>query len=253
MIDGGVEIKDLPAVSGFLESLEKHAGEAAADGQWGFYPGAKGELLTEERAAAVPGTEKWIGRPVFDANGLVENYVNQPLDGGPDVRIRFQYEEWCYGHVGEVMEEMVQLPGGAVFSVDENGKFRDVAYLYRKWGEGPLDWVVFTCNDPREGLCVKKMDGKWNRWGLISMILRYDVKGPLTKGLLPLPKGTPYGVVGSSVLNFRKGPKDSLITSLPNDTVVELTGRTEGDWTEVLVGETKGFVFSKFLEKHPEG
>ncbi len=253
MIDGGVEIMNLPAISGFLANLEKHAGEAAAEGQWGFYPGAKGELLTTEMAAAVPETEKWIGKPVFDANGLVEKYTDRLLDGEQETRIRFQYEEWCYGHVGEVMEELVQLPGGAVFRVDENGKFIDVAYLYRKWGEGPLDWDIFMCNDPQEGLCVKKMGREWNRWGLISMILRYDVKGPMTEGLLPLPEGTPYAVVGSSVLNFRKGPKDSLITSLPNSTVVELTGRIQGDWTEVLVGKTKGFVFSKFLEKHPEG
>lgn len=253
MIDGGVEIMDLPTISGLLERLFSHAGADAAKGQWGYYPEAKGEILTEEMAAKVPGSEKWIGKPVYDANALVETYVGLPLKEDAAARMKFQYEEWCYGHVGEEIEKMVQLPGGAVFKKDENGNFTDVAYLYRKNGNGPLDWDIFVCNDPEKGLHLEKMDDSWNCWGLISMIMRYDVKGPVTEGLAPLPAGTPYAVVGSSVLNFRKGPKEELITSLPNGTVVELTGKTEGDWTEIIVGELKGFSFSKFLEKHPEG
>lgn len=253
MIDGGVEIMDLPAVSGFLERLYEHAGDKALKGQWGYYPGAKGEILTKEMAGRVKGSEKWIGKPVFDANALVETYTENLLEGSEGERIRIQYEEWCYGHVGEEIAKMVQLPGGAVFKKDEKGNFTDVGYLYRKNGEGPLDWDIFVCRDPKEGLRLEKLDGTWNCWGLISMIMRYDLKGPMTEGLEMLPAGTPYAVVGSSVLNFRKAPTKELITSLPNGTVVRLTGRTEGDWTEVMVGGTKGFCFSKFLEKHPEG
>lgn len=247
MIDGGVEIMELPAISGFLDMLAAHVGK------WGFYPGAKGEVLTKEMAQAVPGSERWIGSRVFDANGLVEAYAGTPRDGDAHARIKLQYEEWCYGHVGEAIEELVELPGAAVFKTDQDGTFTDVAYLYRKNGEGPLDWDIFVCNSPEKGLCLEKLDASWSRWGLISMILRYDVKGPMTKGLEPLPPKTPYAVVGSSVLNFRQAPTGKLITSLPNSTVVQLTGRTEGDWTEVLVGKTRGYVFSRFLEKHPEG
>ncbi len=250
MIDGGVEIMDLPTISGFLKRLCDHAGEDAGLGQWGYYPGAKGEVLTQEMVGKRPETGKWIGRPVFDANGLLESYVRIFRKGSAEERIRFQYEEWCYGHVGENILEMVQLPGGAVFRTDAEGNFTDVAYLWKKNGEGPLDWDIFCCSDPQKGLCVEKMDDSWNRWGLISMIMRYDVNGPMTEGLKPLPEGTAWATVGSSVLNFRKGPKEELITSLPNGTVVELTGRTLGDWTEVIVGGRTGVVFSKFLEKH---
>lgn len=253
MIDGGVEIMDLPTTGKFLELLREHAGGQAVRGQWGFYPGAKGELLTAQKAAKIPGTQKWIGMPVYDANALVETYVNLPLEMDAAERMKFQYEEWCYGHVGDVLEEMVQLPGGAVFKVDSDGTFRDVAYLYQKYGEGPLDWEIFVCNDPKKGLCIERLDRGWNRWGLISMVMRYDKKGPVTEKLPPLPAGTPYAVVGSSVLNFRIGPTEGLITSLPNGTVVELTGSTQDNWTEVKVGENRGFVYSKFLEKHPEG
>ncbi len=249
MIDGGVEIMDLPAVSAFLRRLEDHAGERAPLGQWGYYPGAKGEILTREMAKQRPETEKWTGRPVFDANALVEFHIGTFQKESLEERIRFQYEEWCYGHVGENILELVQLPGAAVFRTDGEGRFLDVAYLYRKNGEGPLDWDIFCCSDPQKGLCVEKLDDTWDRWGLISMVMRYDVPGPVTEGLKPLPEGTPRAAVGSSVLNFRKGPKDVLITSLPNGTEVELTGRTEGDWTEVIVGTQRGFVFSRFLEK----
>lgn len=252
MIDGGVEIMDLPTTGLFLKRLEAHAGEKAPEGQWGFYPGAKGEILTAEQARQVPGTEKWIGKPVYDANALVETYVNLPLSGNAGDRMKIQYEEWCYGHVGCVMEEMVQLPGGAVFKADCEGRFTDVGYLFRKYGEAPAAWEIFVCNDPLKGLCVEKLDESWNRWGLISMIMRYDRKGPVTQGLAPLPEGTPYAVVGSSVLNLRTAPTGGLITSLPNGAIVELTGKTDGNWTEVIVGKIRGFVYSKFLEKHLE-
>ncbi len=253
MIDGGVEIMELPAISTFLELLYEHAGDEASKGQWGFYPGAKGEILTKEKADQVKGSERWIGKPVFDANALVETYTGMLREGSAADRIRIQYEEWCYGHVGEEITKMVQLPGGAVFKKDGSGNFTDVAYLYRKYGDAPLDWEIFVCNDPEKGLHLQRMDAAWSCWGLISMIMRYDLHGPVTEGLPLLSPGVPYAVVGSSVLNFRKAPTEELITSLPNGTAVRLTGRTEGDWTEVIVGETKGFCFSKFLEKHLEG
>lgn len=253
MIDGGVEILNLPTIGDLLKRLYEHAGESAPKGQWGYYPEAKGEILTEEMAAKIPETRKWIGKPVYDANALVEAYVGEFLEGGLQERIRFQYEEWCYGHIGEEITELVQLPGAAVFRTDANGNFRDVAYLYQKNGDGPLDWNIFCCNDPDKGLCIEKLDHSWDRWGLISMIMRYDVKGPMTKDLKPLEPGTPYAIVGSSVLNFRKSPKEELITSLPNGTIVRLTGNISGDWTEVMVGDQKGYVFSQFLEKHLEG
>ena len=73
---------------------------------------------------------------MFDANGLLESYVRIFRKGSAEERIRFQYEEWCYGHVGENILEMVQLPGGAVFRTDAEGNFTDVAYLWKKNGEG---------------------------------------------------------------------------------------------------------------------
>lgn len=253
MIDGGVEIMNLPTISGFLERLKAHAGKEAPLGQWGFYPGAKGRVLENKMVHNVPGAEIWIGRIVYDGNGLVEDYIGQYLEGSHAERMKFQYDEWCYGHIGEDIEEMVELPGTAVFRVSEDGYFEDVGYLYEKVGDGLKDWMIFTCSNLQNGLSLQKMDDSWNRWGLISMVMRYDLKGPMTCNLQPLRKGTPYAVVGSSVLNFRKGPKEKLITSLPNGTIVELTGKVYGDWTEVMVGDKKGVVFSKFLEKHPEG
>lgn len=252
MIDGEVEVMDLPTTSDFICLLASHANEDAKDGQWGYYPNARGEVLTKEKADLVPGSEKWIGKRVFDANGLVEEYIKDIKDGSINERIKFQYDVWCYGHIGDNIKELVELPGGAVFKVNANGEFTDVAYLYRKNGDGALDWDIFVCNDVQKGLCIEKLDESYTNWGLISMVMRYDAPGPITKDLPPVKKGVPYGIVQSSVLNFRAGDDRHLVTSLPNGTVVKLTGNIDGDWTECVVGEHTGFVFTKFVEKHFE-
>ena len=113
-----------------------------------------------------------------------------------------------------------------------------------------MDWAIFVCNDFSKGLCIETLDSSWTHWGLPSMVLRHNLKGPFTENLLPLPKGTPYGVVWSSVLNFRDAQDRHLVTSIPNGTVVELTGKTDGSWTQCKIGDHLGYVFGKFLVKH---
>lgn len=245
-----LEVIKLPTIHGFLEFLQAHAGPGAPLGQWGCFPEARGQILAAAEATGVPGAEKWLGMPVTDANGLAEIYVGQRLEGDAPARMRHQYQEWCYGHIGDDIEDMVQLPGGAVFQAGLDGEFIDVGYLYRKTGPGPLDWDIFVCNDMEQGLCVQPLDERWTHWGLISMVMRYNVPGPMTADLPPLPAGVPYGVVWSSVLNFRAKEDRHLVTSLPNGTVVQLTGGTDGDWTECLVGNRIGYVFTRFLVKH---
>ena len=244
------DVMRLPTVRGFLDFLEAHAGADAPMGQLGFCPGARGEELGAARAAGMVGAEKWIGQTVFDANGLVEFYVNQPLEGSAAERMEHQYKDWCFGHVGGVIEEMVQLPGGAVFRADAEGAFVDVGYLYRKNGSGALDWDIFVCRDVERGLCVERLDDSWTHWGLISMVMRYDVPGPMTVDLPRPGKTEPNGVVWSSVLNFRAKGDRHLVTSVPNGTVLPLTGAVDGDWTECLLGGQTGYVFSRFLVKH---
>lgn len=254
MIDGGIEVMHLPTTEDFLKTLSVHAGPDAPGSQWGYFPGACGQRLTEEmvKAAGAPDSAmRWIGKKVFDGNGLIEWMTDKPLAAPLHERLQTHYDDWCLGHIGDVIEEMVQLPAGAVFRTDAQGRFTDVGYLYRQTGDGPLDWDIFVCNNYNEGLCLKPMDNSWTHWGLSSIVLRYNLPGPFTRDLAPPPAGAPYGIVQSSVLNFRAQPGGPpLITSLPNGTVVQLTGQVEGDWTQSIINGTRGWSFSIFIEKH---
>ena len=152
--------------------------------------------------------------------------------------------------MGDGIGVVLQLPGGAVFKMDKNGNFADVAYLYEKNGAGPLDWSIFVCNDVEKGLCIEKLDDSWTHCGLTSMVMRFNVPGPVTESL-PAPKpGAPYGVVWSSVLNFRDAEDRHLVTTIPNGAMVELTGVIDGDWTQCRIGGMLGSVFTMFLVKH---
>lgn len=243
-------VMQLPTIQGFLEFLAAHAGPDAPMGQWGYYPGARCEFLQEDEADRLPGAEKWTGIPVSDANGLVEAYINEALEGSAAERLQIHYEKWCYGHIGDKLEELIQVPGCAVFRTNAEGRFTDVAYLYRKNGDGLLDWDIFVCNDVAKGLCVEKLDDSWSHWGLTSMVMRYNVHGPVTESLPAPAVGEPYGVVWSSVLNFRDAEDRHLVTTIPNGTVARLTGVIDGDWTQCWIGDKLGYVFTMFLVKH---
>ena len=250
-MDEHMEVALMKTTRDFLEFLSLHAGKDAPLGQFGYFPGARGEVLTTERAKTVPGSEKWIGHYVYDGNGLMEGFVEQTLEGDAAARLQANYDVWCAGHVGDRLDEMVQLPGGAVFQAGANGSLRRVGYLYKKIGENPTDWLIFTC-DTNEGLVLQPMQaGEWTHWGLMSIALRYNVHGEKTRHEPELNAGEPYAYVYSSVLNCRDGQDNHLITSIPNATKVKLTGELRENWTEVVLGDgTVGWCFTKFLMKH---
>lgn len=246
-----MQVALMPTTQSFLEFLAMHAGGDAPLGQFGYCPGARGELLTQEQAARYPGAQKWVGRNVFDACGLVECFVGKRLEGSYAQRLRENYVLWCEGHAGEGVDGMVQLPGGAVFRTGADGEFTDMGFLYRKTGPGPKDWDIFVCGDAEKGLTVAPLDDSFTHWGLINMVMRYNVHGERTKNPPKLEPGDAYACVYSSVLNCRDGEDDHLITSVPNGTILKLTGRTRPNWTEAVLGDgTVGWLFSKFLVKH---
>ena len=250
-MDEHMEVMLMKTTRDFLEFLNLHAGENAPLGQFGYFPGACGEVLTEEKAKKIPGSEKWIGHYVYDGNGLMEGFIEKKIDGNTADRLQSNYDVWCAGHVGDRLDEMVQLPGSAVFQADASGAFRRVGYLYKKVGEAPTDWLIFTC-DTNEGLVLRPMQAKeWTHWGLMSIALRYNVHGEKTKCEPALEPGKPYAYVYSSVLICRDGQDNHLITSIPHATKVKLTGRLRENWTEIVLGDgTVGWCFTKFLVKH---
>lgn len=246
-----MQVALMPTTQSFLEFLFMHAGKDAPLGQFGYRAGARGELVTEEQAAAHPDLAPFKGQFVFDACGLVECFVGKRLEGSNAQRLRDNYVIWCEGHVGEGLDSMVQLPGGAVFRADESGEFTDMGYLYRKTGDGPRDWDIFVCNEESKGLEIVPLQDSFTHWGLINMVMRYNVHGEMTKHPQTINPGDEYAYVYSSVLNCRDGQDDHLITSVPNGTLLKLTGRTRPNWTEAVLGDgTIGWLFSKFLVKH---
>ena len=253
MMNEQLKVMQLPTIQGFLEFLASHAGVDAPMGQWGYFPDARGDILSWEAAAQMPGASAWVGLSVSDAAGLTEAYIRTTLAGDTATRLRTYYDEWCYGHIGENIREMIQLPGTAVFRTNAEGDFTDVAYLYRKHGPDVLDWEIFVCNDVAKGLCIERLDERYSHWGLPSMVMRYNVKGPFTERLSAPPKDAPYGVVWSSVLNFRDAQDRHLVTTVPNGTVVSLTGIVDGDWAQCIIGDSLGYVFNRFLIKHNIG
>lgn len=246
-----MQVALMPTTQRFLEFLSMHAGKDAPLGQFGYCPGARGEPVTPELAAAQPELAPWEGGFVFDACGLVERFVGKQLEGDAVQRLRANYELWCEGHTGDNMDDMVQLPGGAVFRTDESGEFTDMGYLYRKTGKGPRDWDIFVCNEETKGLDLVPLNSSFTHWGLINMVMCYNVHGERTKHPPKIVPGDEYAYVYSSVLNCRDGRDNRLITSVPNGTLLKLTGRTRPDWTEAVLGDgTVGWLFSRFLIKH---
>ena len=245
-----IQVALMPSTHDFVEFLEMHAGKDAPLGQFGFFPGAHGETMTAEMAAAHPECARWIGMPVFDGPGLVESFVRQTIPGSMENRLEVCYVRWCEGHLGPENEESVYLPGGAVFR-QENGRFVRVGYLTRATGSGKKDWLVAVCDDPEKGLMLEPMGEGWTHWGLINMVMRYNVH---TKETVPPPAlraGEPYAVVYSSVLNCRSPLDNHIMTCIPNGSVVRLTGKIRPDWTQVELGDGKiVWVFSKFIIRH---
>ena len=58
-----------------------------------------------------------------------------------------------------------------------------------------------------------------------------------------------FGKVTASVVNFRKLPSlsGSVIKQLKRGEEVEFTGRKQGDWSRIIVGDTAGWAFSKYI------
>lgn len=245
-----MQVALMPSTHDFVEFLEAHAGGDAPMGAFGFCPEGHGEIMTEEMAAEHPECGKWIGKPVFDGPGLIETFVSKRLTGTLSERLQVCYEKWCEGHLGPEGEDSVYLPGGAVFHKTGDG-FDRIGFLIRPMGSGKRDWLIAVCDDPEKGLILEPMGDGWTHWGLINMVMRYNVP---TKETVPPPvigKKEPWAVVYSSVLNARSPEDNHIMTCIPNGTVVKLTGETRPNWTLVELGDGKKvWVFSKFLITH---
>ena len=60
-----------------------------------------------------------------------------------------------------------------------------------------------------------------------------------------------FGRVTASVVNFRSAPSlsGSVIKQLKRDEKIEITGRRQGDWSRIIVGDAAGWAFSKYISQ----
>lgn len=181
-------------ISDFLTFFLPHAAETkgrAPDkppaGQFGYIMGSKGEVLTERLLERFAGYQsgyskesylkkgrKWLGRQVFDCNGMSEYFT------GYDTKARYNYRDQCAPKSPEKADRnlagMPQLPGVAVFSGDSAGSISHVGYLLYKHGAGALDWYVVEARGVDYGVVITRLgDRNWRWWGLMSKYFSYDL------------------------------------------------------------------------------
>lgn len=121
----------------------------------------------------------WLGRRVFDCNGLGEGFIKEKL--GIDInkikeenRARFNFSVWCAGANGADMSKMPKMPGVALFM--HTGKsITHVGWLLRELPNG--DWEVVEARGVKYGVVVTLYSKrKWNRWGLMNKYFDYSVE-----------------------------------------------------------------------------
>jgi hypothetical protein len=193
-----------------LAYFEPHAvvlaGKAPANpppGQWGYSWGARGQVANEGILQAqarnfdpkapesyFARTKRWLGRPIFDCNGLVEAFYGLQTGEKLDSTAKGNYRSWCGrkspAAADERLPALPQMPGVALFRGENSAKISHVGLLLCRYGDGALDWHVLECKGADYGLVISKLkEGKWTHWGVMDQLFDYGEE----QGA-PLPLGT---------------------------------------------------------------
>ncbi|MDR2514442.1 MAG: hypothetical protein LBD02_04440 [Christensenellaceae bacterium] len=204
-----------PGIGEFLAYFEPHAaplkGKAAMDPppeQWGYSWGARGQIATEEilRAQAklfdpkapdayFERTKRWLGRPIFDCNGLAEAFYALKTGEKLDSTAKGNYKSWCTKKSAAAADEKLpalpQMPGVALFRGENSARIGHVGFLLCRYGDGPLDWHVLECKGADYGLVISKLcEGKWTHWGLMEKLFDYGAEEPAPLGTLRVRGGS---------------------------------------------------------------
>lgn len=166
--------------------------------QDGYSMGAVGQVATEanlkQMAINYQGenwqnyynrTKKWLGRRVWDCNGLAEGYYKDRTGISINTKARLNYANWC-GKKSPTAKDtsltgLPQVAGVAVFSGKTASSISHVGFLLRKNGPGPLDWDVLESKGADYGVCITNLkDGNWGWWGIMDKYFDYDDPVPLT-------------------------------------------------------------------------
>jgi hypothetical protein len=77
-----------------------------------------------------------------------------------------------------------------------------VGFLFKKYGPGPLDWLVLGCRGKDYGLVITVLQNRsWEWWGLMDKRFEYDLTADNTieeKEVIKVPKIVAKSNVGSN-------------------------------------------------------
>lgn len=165
----------------FVEYIAEQANSSA-----GYIMGATGEVLTEQELKNharyqqdysyedyVRIGRRWMGRRVYDCNGLAEGCYLDIAKFDINTKARFNFSQWCAGSNGSDMSKMPQTPGVAVFMFSASrGYITHVGFTWRKRADG--DWDIIEARGVKYGVVVTRLkDRSWNRWGLMTKYFEY--------------------------------------------------------------------------------
>ncbi len=191
-----------PKISEMLAYYEPHA--IVTDGkttnpppknQWGYYMGGDGRVATDAYAlqrakSSYPKDwdayysiyKRWIGHRVFDCNAIAEAFYKEKTGINIDTKAKYNFANWCSETDKDLRDnklvDMPQLPGIALFSGPTNSAagITHVGFLFKKYGTGPLDWLVLECRGKEYGLVITVLQNRsWEWWGMMDKRFEYDL------------------------------------------------------------------------------
>ena len=194
--------------------------------QDGYSMGATGEVATEASIkqqarnyqpnaadAYYNRTKRWLGRRVWDCNGMAEGYYRDRTGININTKARYNYANWC-GWKSPALPDaklrgMPQIPGVAVFSGDNVAAISHVGYLLRKTGSGPLDWDVIEARGADYGVVITPLSAhNWRWWGVMDKYFDYGDGTAIVPSPTPEKGGNDvnHATCTGNGVNLRSGP-----------------------------------------------
>jgi len=239
--------------------------------------GATGQVATEANLTAMAKdfmgsdwlsyynrTKRWLGRRVFDCNGLCEGFYMDKTGKDINVRARDNYASWCSVKSSSApdieLTGMPQMPGLALFSGPTAKEIGHVGFLLRKTGTGQLDWEVLEASGANYGVIITPLRRtQWRWWGVMDKYFEYDVgantnekPGTGTPPMQPVDGNAYFAVCGGNDVNVRTGRGTAFPTLGQLDKGDKMLALPEkDDWCAVscvLGGKmVSGYMFSQYV------
>ncbi len=165
--------------------------------------------------------KRWIGHRVFDCNAIAEAFYKEKTGISIDTKAKYNFANWCSETDKDLRDnklaDMPQLPGIALFSGPTNSAagITHVGFLFKKYGTGPLDWLVLECRGKEYGLVITRLPNRsWEWWGLMDKRFEYDLAADWTANETKEEPTMPKIITKSLVVNEDVRTLQKLLNSL---------------------------------------